>query len=82
MSIVSKMYRFLSLNVVLYISVFVYYGFHKITLFFIICISLKWEKQQKKTNEDCKTYKLKEQKWAIPILTRLLMILITKQNFD
>ena len=52
------------------------------TLFFIICISLKWEKQQKKTNEDCKTYKLKEQKWAIPILTRLLMILITKQNFD
>ena len=45
MSIVSKMDRFLSLNVVLYIFVFVYYGFYEITLFFIICISSKWEKQ-------------------------------------
>ena len=39
-------YRFLSLNVVLYIFVFVYYGFY-ITLFFIICISSKWVKKMR-----------------------------------
>ena len=72
MSIVSKMYRFLSLSIVLYISVFVYYGFHEITLLFIICISSNWEKELKKKEEDCKLYELQEQKWAITILARLL----------
>ena len=63
--------RFLSLNVVLYIFVFVYYGFYEVTLLFIICIPSKWEKQKKK-KEDCKTYKLKEQKWTITISAKLL----------
>ena len=36
------------LNVVLYILAFVYCTFHEATLFFIVCISSKWEKLKKK----------------------------------
>ena len=45
---IHKIYQYPAPSVVLHILLFVCYGFYEITLFLIICISLKKEKQQQK----------------------------------